>query len=318
MTNLLAIVLVFLSILPVLNLSTSPCSAAEKEIAVIWDTKSAMVSNVIMAFLPKLRELAPEIKVRLHRELKDMEEAKKVFYESESKVDGIVFLRSSGAQFLATVKPRVPCFVGATNHPGELGTIRNLNAPEGMITGVTYFIPYEKRFDVIDSLFPGIKTLALLVEKGHPSGPIEQAGTRQQCEARGIAYSEVIATNLNDLIEKTRSLGKTDLIVISNTRLVMDNVASLLTVANENNSPMFSYADKPVKSGAVAGIAADDFKLGAMLAESVVDVLVKGKPISQEPVKMDPEPKITINKAMAKHLGLKFPEAILKKAVFVE
>ncbi len=80
---------------------------------------------------------------------------------------------------------------------------------------------------------------------------------------------------------------------------------------------MFSFAEAPVRSAAVAGMAADDLKLGVLLAESVVDVLITGKPISQVPVKMDPDPKICINESMMKGLGLKFPDAILKKAELV-
>jgi putative ABC transport system substrate-binding protein len=291
--------------------------AQAKEIAVIWDTKSAMVTNVVMGFLPALRSLAPDLKVTLYRELKDMAEVKKTFHESESKVDGIVLLRSSGAEYLATIKPKVPCFVGATNNPKELGAIQNLNAPEGKITGVTYFIPYEKRFEIIKKLFPNIKSVAILVEKGHPSGPIEQAGTQEQCRRLGLIYREVVASNLDELIQGARKLGNVDLIIIANNRLVMDNVANLLPISNATKTPMFSFADKPVKSGAVAGIAADDFKLGGMLAESVVDVLIKGKPVSEVPVKMDPQPKLTINEAMMTGLGLKFPDDILKEAIII-
>lgn len=293
-------------------------NAHAKEVAVIWDTKSAMPNNVCLGFLAEVKHLAPELKVSLHRELKDFEEAKRVFHECESKVDGIVFLRSSGAEYLGTIAPKVPCFVGACNNPAELGTIKNLKAPEGMVTGVTYFIPYEKRFQIIRSLFPNIKNVAILVEKGHPSGPLEQAGTRQECERLGLGYKEVVASNLNELLDGTKNLGKVDLIIISNTRLVMDRIVSLLAITNVTKTPMFSYADKPVTLGAVAGMAADDTKLGGMLAESVVDVVVKGKPISQVPVKIDPEPKITINEPMMRALGLEFPDAILKHAVLIK
>ena len=67
----------------------------------------------------------------------------------------------------------------------------------------------------------------------------------------------------------------------------------------------------------MAGVAADDVKLGELLAESVVDVLIKRKPISQVPVKMDVDPKISVNESMMKRLDLKFPEQILKKAEIV-
>lgn len=288
-----------------------------KEIAVIWDTKSAMVTNLVMGFLPAIREIAPDLKVTVYRELKDMDEAKRTFHDCESTVDGIVLLRSSGAEYLSKVDPKVPCFIGACNNPSELGVIKNLKTPEGKVTGVTYFIPYEERLNIIKSLFPNIKSVALLVEKGHPSGPIEQAGTRSECEKRGIAYKEVVAANLPELLQKTKDLGKVDLYIITNTRLVMDNIVNLLPIANPSKTPMFSYADKPVKSGAVAGVAADDTKLGAMLAESVVDVIIKGKPISAVPVKMDPAPRISINENMMKGLELKFPDSILERAQMI-
>lgn len=295
-----------------------PATAAQKEIAVIWAGKSRMTTNVAMGLLPGLRQLAPDLKVTLYRELKDIQAAGQIFREVEPKVDGIVFLRSTGAKFLATADPKVPCFVGGCNNPQELGTIKNLDAPEGKITGVTYFIPYEKRFDIIKSLFPNTKRIGLLLEKGHPSTPIEQRGTREQCERLGIVYNDVVASNLQELLDGTRQLlGSVDLIIISNSRLPMDNVVNLLPILNQVKMPTFSFADEPVKSGAVAGVAADDAKLGRLLAESVVDVVVKGKPVSQVPVKTDPDPRISINETMMNSLGLKFPDALLKKAELV-
>jgi putative tryptophan/tyrosine transport system substrate-binding protein len=297
----------------------SPAAAQAKKIAVIWEGKSAMTDAVALGFMSRIKKVAPEIDVKLYRNLKDMNEAENIYRDSEKTMDGIVFLRSSGAEFLAKEKPRIPSFVGGCNNPAELGAIRNLNAPEGMITGVTYFIPYEKRFQIIKSLFPGIKSVALLAEKGHPGTPIDQQGTQEQCKLLGIGYHEVIAGNLKELVDGAGNLaGKVDLFIISGTRLAMDNVVSLLPVANRTNTPMFSYADRPVKAGAVVGLAADDTKLGSMLADSVADVVVRGKPISQVPVKMDPAPKINVNKAMMSSLGLKFPDAILKEAVIIE
>jgi putative tryptophan/tyrosine transport system substrate-binding protein len=312
-SKLILVIFVLVNIL----VSGTGSVAQAKEIAVIWDTKSVMPTTVNMALLARLRELAPDLKVTLYRELRDMEEAKKVFHQCESSMNGIVFLRSSGAKYLSTIQPKVPCFIGACNNPAEIGVVKNLNTPEGMVTGVTYFIPYEQRFRIIRSLFPNVKSLGLLVERGHPSGPIEQAGTREQCQRLGIAYHEVVASDLKELLEGTKNLGKVDLFILTNTKLVMDHVGSLLTVTNPARIPMFSFADLPVKAGAVAGIAADDLKLGAMLAQSVVDVVVHGKPISQVPVKMDPAPKLTVNEGMMRGLGLKFPEAILQEAVIV-
>ena len=250
--------------------------AASKTIAVMWKGKSKMTNQVMMGFMAKVRTLAPDLQIKQYRHLKDMKELEQVFRESEKNTDGIVVLRSSGAKFLGTANPKLPCFVGGCNNPAELGVIKNLDAPEGNITGVTYFIPYEKRFQIIMSLFPSIKSVGILVQKGHPSGPIEAQGAQAQCKRLGIAYNEVMADDLKSLIEGTKKLaGKVDLIIISNNRLVMDNITNLLPILNKTKTPTFSFADAPVKAGAVAGVAADDTQLGGFLAESVVDVVIK-------------------------------------------
>ncbi len=112
-------------------------SAAERKIVVMWVGKSHRPTDLILGFLPKLRELAPDVQVKLHRQLKSMDEAEAIFLDAEKTMDGIVFLDSTGAEFLATADPKIPCFVGATNNPVDLGVMKSLDAPEGKVTGVT-------------------------------------------------------------------------------------------------------------------------------------------------------------------------------------
>jgi putative ABC transport system substrate-binding protein len=312
-------VLVCLVCLPVLAIAAmlDDADAAEKKITVMWVGKSHRPSNLYTGFIPKLKELAPDMEVKLHRQLKDMDEAESIFREAEKTMDAIVFLDSTGAQFLATADPKIPCFVGATNNPAELGVIKNLNAPEGKVTGVTYYIPYEKRFEIVMQLFPKVQRVGLIVELADPSGLIEQSATRSQCARLNLKYDDVVASDVKKLVDETDKLAdKVDLIIISNTRLAMEYITSLLPIANKKRVPMFSYSSEPVEKGVTAGIGVDEVKLGAMLAQSVVDVIVNRKPISQVPVKMDPAPKICINKSMVKTLGLQFPEAVLSKALF--
>ena len=67
-----------------------------------------MVNELMMGFLATIRNLAPDLKITMYRERGNFEEAKRVFHECEPKVDGIVFLRSSGAEYLGSVTPKVP------------------------------------------------------------------------------------------------------------------------------------------------------------------------------------------------------------------
>jgi len=264
------------AILCFVAVSSTPMVNAAEKIAVMWEGKSGMTKRVHSGFLQKIRQIAPEVEVTSKREIGNMQEAEKAFYEFEESVDGIVFLRSSGAEFLAKINPKIPCFVGGCNNPLYLGAVKNLTSPEGNITGVTYFIPYEKRFSMIKTLFPNVKSVCLLLQTGHPATSIEQEGTRAECERLKLQYNEVLANNSKQLIDAAQSFqDKVDLFLISSTALVMDNTVGLVAVANRAKKPLFSFAEGRAKLGAVAELAADDEKLGGMLAESVVDVVVK-------------------------------------------
>jgi putative tryptophan/tyrosine transport system substrate-binding protein len=302
------------------SLAATVAQAEDKQVVLMWSGKAQMPKRVAAGFVSKMGELAPNVKLVQHRELGEMEAAERIFKQAETSSNGIVFLRSNGAEFLGRLQspPLVPCFVGACNNPQELGAIKNLNAPEGMITGVTYFIPYEKRFEAIKLLFPNVKSVGLLLQKGHAATPIEQAGTKAQCARLRITYEEVVAENLGQLVEGTKQISeRVDLFIISSTGLVIDNLASILAVANAGRKPIFSYASDRAERGATAELAANDEKLGRVLAESVVDVVVKGTPISKVPVRMDPDPEIVVNEGMVKSLNLNIPESVMKRARIV-
>ena len=112
-----------------------------------------------------------------------------------------------------------------------------------MITGVTYFIPFEKRFQVIKQLFPNIKSVGLLLQKGHPAAPIDQQGTNAQCSPEWDRISGSCGQNLNQLVDGTKQLsGKADVFILSSTALVLDNLMSLLAITNPSKTPIFSYA----------------------------------------------------------------------------
>ena len=192
-----------------------------------------------------------------------------------------------------------------------------MQAPEGNVTGVTYYIPHSQVFDAIQSLFPQVKSIGLLLKKGHPSTALDQVGTRKECEKRSIQYREAVCDTKNDLVMAVKKMrGKVDLIIIGNQALIFDNARMIVTVAE--NTPVISYAKKAIKLAALAGLVPDDLKLGKMLADSVFDVVVKGKKIKHVPVKTDPNPGFLINKKTMGKLKLEFPAEIIKTAKIIQ
>ena len=183
-----------------------------------------MSKRVATGLLSRLRDLAPNLEVVVKPDLPDYTTAEKLFTEFQSTCNGIVFLRSAAAQWMAQAKPKIPCFVGGANNPKLLGVVNNLDVPEGNITGVTYYISVKERFRIIKEMFPKVHAVGILFQAGHPTVPIERAETTEQCRRMGWKYREAVAETAPELTQKTETIAKeVDLIVLSNCGLVMDN-----------------------------------------------------------------------------------------------
>lgn len=310
--------LVFVGILTLLWMDISSVAEAQtKKVGVMWIGKSSMARRNYDGFRARLVTVAPNIKITPKKEIATAAAAEAVLRDFEKTQDAIVVIRSNGAELLARMdpKPTIPCFFGGTTDPMALGVLQNLDRPEGNSTGVTYFVPFDKIFNVISTCFPNLRSVGFLGEKGHPGTAVDQKGTKTECARRGIKYFDAICSNSDEVKRAAAVLvKKADILLVSNQSLINRNVSTILQVTNKSNTPIVSYVENPVKTGAVLGISVDHEKMGKWLADSVVDVLVRGMRIQEVPVKTEPNPGIVVNEIMMKSLGLSFPESIMQKA----
>jgi putative ABC transport system substrate-binding protein len=299
----------------------SMAQAGDKKVGVMWVGKSSMAKRNYDGFSVRIKKVAPDVKVTLKREVPTTADGEAVLRDFEKTQDAIVVIRSNGAELLAKLdpKPTIPCFVGGTTDPVALGVLQNMKKPEGNFTGVTYFVPFDKIFNVITACFPDLKSVGFLGEQGHPGTAVDRKGTRAECEKRGIAYYEAICSDSAEVKKAAAELvKKADILLVSNQALINRNVTTILQVTNKTKTPIVSYVETPVKIGAVLGISVDHVKMGKWLADSVADVLVKGMKIADVPVKSEPNPGIVVNEIMVKELGLSFPASIMQKAKLVK
>ena len=103
---------------------------------------------------------------------------------------------------------------------------------------------------------------------------------------------------------------------MGNQSRIFDNTDVI--IENNSETPLFSYAAKGVAKGAAGGVIADDHKLGGMLADSLVDVIINGKKVSEVPVKIDDEPVLMVNIKAITRYDLDFPASLLNVAEIIE
>ncbi len=294
-----------------------PATVNATDIGLAWAGKSGMAKRVYQGFEKGMKELASQVNIEVKKELGSVEELAGVVKAWKGQKDGMVLLRSNAAKWLGRNQPSIPTFIGGCNNPEQLGAIQNLAAPEGKITGVTYYLPPDIQFEVFHAILPEMKGVLLLLGKGNPSAIVDQKGTQQVCKQLGLAFREVQCETLEDALSAVKTINDTTTaVVIGNQSLLMDNADKLVEVSG--STPVVAYSDQAVKKGALGGFVADDEKLGYYLAQTVVDVLINGKPTASVPVKFDEDPKFFVNLKTAEKLGVELPYAILQAATIIE
>ena len=286
-------------------------SSHAKNIGIAWMGHSGMSENVASGFNEKIHELAPTIEIEYRKAVESLEDFGRLVKQWEKEKDGMVLLRSSAVKWLSKNPISIPTFIGGCNHPTALG-LKNRNN----ITGVTYHLSKASQFGVFKAIIPDFNSFVLLLEKGHPGSVVDQQATQKAIKGRNIKYIEALHSTKEELIDTVKTYkGKVSAFIIGSQALVMDNAESIVTTAE--NTPVLSYSKTPIKKGALAGFAADDVKLGKILAESLVDVLVNGQDINQILIKSDPSPVFFINKKTLEKFGYTLPTGIKRRAAYL-
>jgi putative ABC transport system substrate-binding protein len=294
-------------------------SATPLEIGIVWMGESSMTERIEAAFIEEIQKMVPDVDIEKQHvaDIRDFAGIETIVRRYEKEKDGIVLLRSNGAKWLSENRTRIPTFIGATNNPEAIGAVKNMDQPEGNVTGVTYYLPHEIQFQIFETLLPQMKSILILLQKGHASTEVDRSGTRAACKKRNIAYNEVAAETIEDSLRAVKSQKeKVSAIIIGTNNINLDQADKIIAAAGD--TPVLAYTDKAVKLGALAGYTPNDQKRGKMLAESVYEVLVNKTPISQVPVKTDPDPRFLLNAKAAERYNIDIPYTILNAATIID
>jgi putative tryptophan/tyrosine transport system substrate-binding protein len=156
------------------------------DIGVAWEGKSGMANTVIKGFNEGIK--GSGFNIEYQKDLASVDELVKVMNRFQKEKAGMVILRSTGAELLIKTPPTIPTFLGACNNPAKVGVVKNMKAPEGKITGVSYYVPGIIHVKLIKTILPEVKSVMLLLDKDHPSAPIENEETKEGCAALKITY----------------------------------------------------------------------------------------------------------------------------------
>lgn len=198
--------------------------------------------------------------------------------------------------------------------PLEARLLKNLEKPEGTVTGVSNFVPLEDQLAFMKGLLPDLKKLGVLYNPGEANSVsllkrLKQVGTKMQ-----IAIVEATALKSSDVPQAARALQpKVQAIFITNDNTALSAFEAIAKVAGETKTPLFVSDTDMVSRGALAALGPDQYQLGRQVG-AMIRRLIKGESVQDIPVEYPSQVDIILNQGVAKEIGYSFKEETLKKA----
>jgi len=294
-------------------LTTYLFSDEELHLGITWIGESAKSNQVTQGAIEVLTDLVPSLNIEVQAPLSSKEELIEVTERFSIEKNAMVVLRTSGARFLVENLQSIPTFIGAANNPVQLGVTTNMERPGGNISGVTYQIDYFSVLSLFKQIIPDIETVVLFYDENHPGSGIDRYYTEKACSILSFRYEDIGCRTKEEILWAIRENKNNKKTFIFTNQPIFSKFADEITEAADGIS-CFSYNISLVESGMLAGMSADNYKLGRVLAGSIISVLFGGKRIGDIPIITDLDPLIAINISTAEKLGITIPIHILKVA----
>ncbi len=233
------------------------------------------------------------------------------------KVDVIVAIGTPSAQAaLNAVKgTTIPVVFATITDPQGAHLLKNLQEPEGQITGSSNFTNIQPQIDLFKKLTPQLKKLGMIYNPSEVNGTIMVEKTRAAVAKDGIEVIAVTASNTREVADAARNLvGKVDAYFISNDSTALSAFEAIVKAATDANLPVYVSDVDIVARGAIAALGPNQYYVGASAGETVLKLL-NGQTVKDTPVTFPTDNELYINLTQAEKIGMKIPAELSEKAV---
>lgn len=228
--------------------------------------------------------------------------------------DVVIGIATPAAQGLSSATSDIPVIMGAISDPVGAKLVKNLDKPEGNVTGLSNHVPHAQTVELIQTITPDAKTIGVLYASSEDNSVSQVKEFTQYAEEAGLTVVEYAVPSTNE-ITTTMSVmtGKVDAIFVPQDNTIASAFPTVVTAANAAKIPVYSSVDTMVKQGSIASVAQSQYDLGLETAKITVKILA-GKKVSEVPVKVVDTGVPTVNLKAAKELGITIPDSLLEEA----
>lgn len=250
----------------------------------------------------------------------DQNLAKKFAAEAVAeKPDLIVSLSTSASKTVsdANVSAKIPIVAVDVGNFNDLG-INNIQHPGGFMTGVVVdnVASAPKRLEILHTLVPNAKTIAVLVDPNHLSfkeiSRVYESGAKKlglTIMWRNVTKKEELAGAMDKIIKERPGAFITapQPLISENSDIITKNLKEA-KIASIDQS-----IERGVKAGYLMVYGVSRFSTGKQAAR-IIDKVLKGEKPADIPIEFISDLSFEINGALAKEFGIIIPKQLLLQA----
>ncbi len=238
---------------------------------------------------------------------------------ANNKVNLICAIATPAAQTVANVTADIPIIATAVTDYKAAKLIKDNAKPGTNVTGTTDMNPVEAQLDLILKLVPDAKVIGTIYCSSEVNSQLQVDVLKAVAAQKGITVKEATVSTVNDIQQAASSLaGEVQAVYVPTDNVLASAMPTLSIVMEEAKLPVVCGEGGMVKSGGVATLGIDYYKLGMQTGEMAAEILQgKAQPATMA-IQAQKDFKVIVNMKIAKKIGLTIPEELLKSAEVVE
>jgi putative ABC transport system substrate-binding protein len=229
----------------------------------------------------------------------------------------IVPISTPSAQGAVAATKDIPIVFTAVTDPVAAQLVTSLQKPGGNVTGISDMSPLPEHIALMQEITPNAKRIGVVYNPGETNSMVLVERLKELAGPAGLEIVESAATKSGDVQQATLALvGKVDAIYIPTDNTVVSALEAAVSVAEENQIPLYAGDTDSVPRGAIATVGFNYKNVGLETGRIVARVL-KGEKPGDIDVAFATGTDLVVNPAAAAKYGVTIPEAVIARATQV-
>lgn len=233
----------------------------------------------------------------------------------DQEPDAIVVMSTPVLAAVIAVEKKIPIVFGVVSAPLDAGAGASHDDHLPNVTGAVWTAPNPDAFAWLKRLFPDVRRIGVIYNASEANSVRELSDARAIVEPLGMEFVARTIQQPNEIIEVTRSLlnAPVDAVFGMADNTVVGAFPALAQACRQARIPLLADDGSLMGGGALFSIGASPHGEGRATARLVARVLSGERP-GKIPFVRGGEPETVVDFDAAAHLGLTFPDELLKRA----